>query len=245
MEIAPFIILAFFMVAVFYSMAGFGGGSSYAALLLILGMSHTEIPKVSLVMNIAVAGTAFYVYFRGGHFHLKKILPYLVASLPMAFVGANIPVSRELFCGLLGVTLLVASTRLFLVFKTPSLGTSSFSWKICLVVGAILGLLSGVVGIGGGIFLSPFLVLTRQASIKEASAQASFFIVLNSISGLLGHVGQGAFPLETLLLLVPVVWIGGQIGSRLGAFRLPQLGLQRVLASLILLVALRILGGVL
>jgi len=238
------LVLAFFVVAVLYSTAGFGGGSSYLALLFLAGISYTTIPKIALTCNLLVASSAFFHYYRGGHFQIKKVLPFVVLSIPLAFLGGSIVISKEGFCFLLGMSLLAASLRLFMSDPNPT-DTSQLSlkqaWMVGVPIGGALGFLSGLVGIGGGIFLSPLLVLMRWSRLKEASATASLFIIVNSLSGLFGQLSKGSFNMEPLLYLGAAVFLGGQIGSRIGSFHLPRLKLQRVLAGLMLLVSIRML----
>ncbi len=234
----PFWIpIAFFWVAFVYSMAGFAGGSSYIALLLLAGLSHQEVAPIALICNLVVSMSTFGHFYRGGHFKLRTVLPFIVFSVPMAYWGAKLSISKELFYGLLGFSLLMAAVRMFLSsrrFEESRPVSQRDLWTLGSPVGALTGFLSGIVGIGGGIFLSPFLLLKRWANAKQAAAAASFFILVNSFFGLLGQMQKNTVVWdETVLYLVLVVFVGGQLGSSLGSYRLPRFIVQRVSACLI------------
>lgn len=238
-ETLPFF---FFVVAFVYAMVGFAGGSSYLLVLTLAGFSHTQSAPITLICNLIVSSVGFWNFSRAGHFHLPLILPFLALSIPMAFVGTRIPITKELFFILLGFSLVFAGLRLFFLENRPSdkrLISVSHSWFLGLPVGGVMGFFSGLIGIGGGIFLSPFLILTRLASVREASAAASFFIFVNSLSGLIGKVQNGSLILpEGWWLLVLPAFFGGWIGSSLGSKRVSPVKLERVLASLILFISI-------
>ena len=242
------LILAFFVIALLYSMVGFGGGSSYLAVLALAGLPYQHIPPIALICNLIVAGTGFYYFLKGGHFNLRKALPFVVLSIPMAYWGGRIPIGKELFAILLGLSLLAAALRMLMPgdrFDGGREVSPKKAWAIGLPSGAALGFLSGLVGIGGGIFLSPLLLFLRWVNVKQAGASASFFIIVNSLSGLLGQLHKGPIKgeWECLWFLGAVVFIGGQIGSRFGSFHVPKIVLQRVLALLITAVAVKMMMG--
>lgn len=241
-----YLVPLFFLTAVVYSMAGLGGGSTYIAILVLFSLPYEMIPKVALLCNLIVAGGGFYLFFRGGHFSPKTVIPFIVTSIPAAYFGGSAPIGKGLFSILLAVSLLVAAFRMlmteeaFVVRRTVSW---KMAWRIGLPCGILLGGLAGLVGIGGGIFLSPLLYLLGWADAKKAAAASSFFILVNSISGLIGQLTKG-INLPEMTLLIPfgiAVLLGGQIGARLGVARIPRLALQRITAVLIISVALRLL----
>ena len=239
---------AFFFVALIYSMVGFAGGSSYLALLILAGLSYQQVPPIALVCNLIVSASAFWHFYKGGYFDFKKVLPFIVFSIPMAFLGGKMAIGKELFYLLLGLSLFVAGFRMLIPEKNFA-GARTVSlmkmWLVGMPIGAALGFLSGLVGIGGGIFLSPLLLLMRWLDAKQTAAAASFFILVNSLSGLLGQVQKGAMvPGEPLLFLGLAVLLGGQFGARIGATRLPRLGIQRITALLILYISINLLGKV-
>jgi uncharacterized protein len=245
-EIPIWVTIAFFAVALFYSMVGFGGGSSYLAILVLAGLSYQAIPPVALVCNLVVTAGGFWHFYRGGHFKLRAVLPFVILSIPMAYLGGRTMVSYRLFSVLLGLSLFVVALRMILPNKTFE-KSEEVSWKqawfVGIPVGALLGFLAGLIGIGGGIFLSPLLLLMRWVNMKQAAASASFFIFVNSLSGLVGQVQKGSADLGWIAPLALVVFLGGQMGSRLGAYRIPKVRLQQVLAVLIFYVSVKLLFG--
>ena len=245
-EFPAWLPLAFFAVATLYSMAGFAGGSSYLMLLVLAGISHTQAPSIALLCNIVVSSCTFWQYRRSGHFNIKMSLPFVLGSVPASYLAARmITLPKEIFFTLLGSSLLIAASRLFFIGRVIEKKEAVIPrrpWMIAIPTGGLLGFLSGLLGIGGGIFLSPVLLFMRWADAKKAAAAASFFILVNSLSGLLGQVQKGAFhPGSSLLFLALAALIGGQIGACLGAGRLPRTGLQRVTALLLLYISINFL----
>jgi len=236
----------FFVVAMFYASVGFGGGSSYLAILALIGLSHTIIPQTALVCNIVVSAGGVWHFHRAGHLDWRRMAPFVVLSVPMAYIGGRIPVGREVFFVLLGGALFLAGLRMFLPMRREGLWSDiapRTTWLIGLPVGAALGFLAGLVGIGGGIFLAPVLILSGWMDARRAAATAAVFILVNSAAGLAGQLDKG-FHLDAMVLpLVFAVFIGGQLGSRMGAYRIPVGGVRRLLAALIVVVSVRILWG--
>src|SRR3989344_420689 len=229
--------LLFFLVAFVCSTVGFAGGSSYLLVLTLAGFSHTQSAPIALACNLAVSSVALWNFAGAGHFRFRLVLPFMALSMPMAFIGARIPVGKEAFVLFLSVCLAFAGLRLTLsrfVSAEPGLPSVRSLWSWGLPAGALMGFFSGLVGIGGGIFLSPFLILKRLASVKETAAAASCFIFVNSLSGLIGKMQHGLiFQGDWWVLALPAL-CGGLAGSRLGSRRLPLLGLERILGGLIL-----------
>lgn len=248
-----FLVFLFFITALIYSSVGFGGGSTYLALLVLFHYPFEVIPKIALLCNVIVVLGGWHQFAKGGHFKIKKIGPFVLASIPFAYLGGSIAVGKTLFLILLGLSLAAAGLRLLFAepypegakHMAPSTFYTGFSWM--LLSGAGLGFISGLVGIGGGIFLAPLLYFLRWGNAKEIAAASSFFILVNSISGLLGQFNkQGEWAgFMVLLPFVLAVFFGGQIGSRIGAKKLSFVALQRVTASLILYVSFRIFWGLL
>ncbi|GER07972.1 UPF0721 transmembrane protein [Iodidimonas muriae] len=242
-----FLLFAFFLTALLYATVGFGGGSTYNALLVLSDTDYRLLPAIALLCNIIVVAGGVWQFGRRGHLHLKKIAPFLVTSIPLAWVGGRLPVSEMVFIGLLGLSLSAAGLHMLLQ-KKPD-GTASIKpsnpW-LNAAIGGALGFLSGLVGIGGGIFLAPILHLMRWDTARAIAGTCSLFILVNSISGLFGQ----AMKLDNLQLLgqltdywmlIPAVLIGGQIGSRLGAQALSETLLRRLTSVLVLYVAVRLL----
>ncbi len=243
METMPlWLPLVFFVIALLYATVGFGGGSSYLAVLAFIGLPYHSIPQVALLCNLAVSGGGVWHFYRGGHLDLRKILPFIVLSIPLAFFGGQLPIGRQLFMILLGGSLFAAGARTFLPQRKFGPGGLSpkRAWQVGLPIGAALGFLAGLVGIGGGIFLAPVLILAGWANAKQAAAAAAIFIIVNSAAGLVGQLSKGVY-LDTMVIpLVLAVVLGGQIGSRLGAYRLRVVGVRQLLGLLILFVSIRL-----
>lgn len=234
--------LVFFCIALLYSTVGFGGGSSYLAVLAVSNVSYLMMPKVALICNLLVVSGGCWHYYRQGYFNQKLILPFVLSSIPMAFVGGMYPIKEKTFLILLAGSLLFAGLRLLFVAK-PVHDPRSPSALVAAIVGALLGLLSGLVGLGGGIFLSPLMLNLKWGRPKEVAAAASAFIFLNSCAGLAGQMTKG-FPSDLLDFwpLFLAVIVGGQIGSRVGTNPLVSQHLvQRGTAVLILVVSSRLL----
>ena len=228
--------IVFFLIALFYSSVGFGGGSSYLAILSLFLTDFYEIRSTALVLNICVVtiGTLFFIKNRV--FNLKKFWPFLAASIPMAYLGAQLRLSKTSFFMVLGIALVLAGIFMLLRFVKKKMDTYEFSNPKKLLLGGSIGLLSGVSGIGGGIFLSPVLNLLKWANPRTIASLASVFILVNSISGVIGLHMAGTFKWnnELMLQLVVAVVMGGSIGSYLSnkKFNLKFLG---VLTSILVL----------
>lgn len=243
MEFPIWLYAAFFGVAAVYSLFGFGGGSSYLAILVVAGFSYRSIPPIALACNIIVAASGFYQYARAGHFKLGKTLPFVILSVPMAYLGGSLTVSKKVFCLLLGFSLFFAGLRTLIdrefQINTP---TNTRRWTLGLFAGGGIGFLSGLVGIGGGIFLSPLLLVARWADSKQAAAAAAFFILVNSAAALAAHVRKAPLEFSSIGPLVLIVFAGGLIGSRLGARHVPKLVLRRMLAVFIFYASFKLIG---
>ena len=235
------LILLFFFIALVYSSVGFGGGSSYLALLAVAGISRDVFQPAALMCNIIVVTGGAIIFYRSGALDLRRSWPFLVASVPMAFVGGLWRIGDQIFFLLLGVSLVLASV--FLWIQPEKLGkVKADSLAFNLGFGAGIGLLSGLVSIGGGIFLSPALHLMRWGEARKISALASVFILVNSIAGLAGQFARSVtIDWKFIVPLLLAVLVGGQVGSRLGARKFNPLYIKRITAVLILLAGLNIL----
>ena len=239
----PLLSLSFFGVALLYSSVGHGGGSAYLAILALLGLSPDVIKPTALWLNIIVSANGFFNYYRAGHFSAKLLMPFVLTSVPAAFLGGFVRLSPRVFSALLALALLASALRL-LFFSRAIQPRQALSerriFQISLPMGFLLGLLAGLVGVGGGIFLSPLLLILGWADAKRTAAVSSAFILLNSASGLLAHSLREAPDWGLLLPLAVVVFIGGQLGSRLGAYRIQPVPLQRLLGLVLLIAAMKL-----
>ena len=208
--------ILFFVTALIYSSVGFGGASTYLALLLLWDVPYHIFPIIALVCNIIVVSGNSLNYSRAGHLNIKLLLPYLLGSIPFAFIGGSIQIEKELFEIILFFVLGIAGGLLLINFKSYDDNSKSYKTLpiyISSLIGVILGFVSGIVGIGGGIFLSPILYLFKAAKPKHITTVASLFILINSIFGLIGQLSknQNLFELKDFLYLLLAVLIGGQI----------------------------------
>jgi len=236
--------ILFLVTAILYSSVGFGGGSTYLALLLIWGIPYSIFPLIALSCNIVVVTGNCFNYIRAGNLKLKLLIPYLIGSIPLAYIGGAIPIEKKLFEILLFLVLATAGTSLLFNFKSYDDREKSYRKipiPISIIIGGILGFASGIVGIGGGIFLSPILFLMRAGKAKHIVTTASLFILINSISGIIGQLtkNDALMQLSNYWYLIVVAIIGGQIGNFLNLKIFPVRILALLTASLVLFVALR------
>lgn len=235
------LVLSFFIIALIYSSVGFGGGSSYLTLFALMGVHFEIIRPAALMCNIIVVTGGTYIFWKEGKLDLKKSWPFITASIPLAFMGGMWRIEESTFFVLLGVCLILASILLWFQpvplkdYKTENLWLNAG-------LGGGIGLLSGLVSIGGGIFLSPVLHLLNWDRAKKISALASFFILVNSISGLAGQITRAeVIDWRFITPLLIAVFIGGQIGSRLGSRKFNPVYIKRITAGLILAAAIIVL----
>lgn len=235
--------VAFFAVAILYSAVGHAGASGYLAVMALVGIAPEEMKPTALVLNIFVASIGTYHFARAGHFSWGTLWPFLVGAFPMAFVGGRWQLPGYVYNPLVGIVLLVASFNLIWKWfrraksaPDDARAPSTPPLSLAVLVGAGVGLLAGLTGTGGGIFLSPLLILCGWADPKRTAAVTVVFVLLNSLSGLAGHFsGLQHLPQEIPVYLGAAI-AGGVIGSGLGAKRLPGDGI-RALLGVVLIVA--------
>ena len=212
--------ILFFITAILYSSVGFGGGSTYLALLLIWDIPYYIFPVVALVCNIIVVSGNSINYIRAGNYNFKLLIPFLLGSVPFAFFGGTLKIDKEIFEIILFFVLSIAGVLLLInnkSYQNNNLVIKKISSFINLMIGSVLGFVSGIVGIGGGIFLSPILFLIKAEKPKVITTTASLFILINSISGILGQLTKENVltELSNYLSLFICVLIGGLIGNYL------------------------------
>ncbi len=237
----------FFAIAAVYAMAGLGGGSSYVAALAVLGLPFGAIPQVALACNALVTAGGVWHFGRAGRVPWKLCLPFVVASVPAAYLGGRVPIGPRPFALVLGLALLAAAARMLTAPAVREIRpvTLRSAWLIGVPVGAVLGLLSGLVGIGGGVFLAGVFLLARWSDARATAGALAVFTFANSVAGLTGHIHKGLMIGAGAVPLMLAAVIGGQLGSRLGARGLPLARLRQVLAVLMMIVALDLLWEVL
>lgn len=239
LEYLPYI---FFLIALFYSSVGFGGGSSYLAILSLFFSEFYEIRSTALVLNICVVTIGTFVFVRKRIFNLKQFWPFLALSIPMAYFGAQLRLTQQVFFLILGTALILAGCFMILKFVKYKLQSKNFSLSKKLSLGGSVGLLAGISGIGGGIYLSPLLNLMGWKNPRTIASLASVFILVNSISGLIGLTVAGTFQVEYDLIfkLIIAVVLGGSIGSYLSSEKFNVRIIGVLTAALVMYVGLRL-----
>ncbi len=230
-----------FLVALLYSSVGHGGASGYLAILSFLNLPHEAMSTTALVLNLIVAGLAFYSYRRANYFKWRLVWPFLITSMPAAFLGGVVHIEARFYYLLLAAVLLIAAWQMW---RTPKSASEEQperfpSLPVALGVGVLLGFVSGVVGVGGGMFLSPLMIGLGWAGAKETSAVSAAFILANSLSGLGGRLVEGTLLMGGLWPIILAGFLGGLIGSHIGAVHLSTKGLKRVLALVLVIAAFK------
>ncbi len=236
--------ILFFVTAILYASVGFGGGSTYLALLLLWGVPYFIFPVVALTCNIIVVSGNCFNYIRAGNLNLKLLIPYLIGSIPLAFIGGSLPIEKEFFEILLFLVLTIAGVLLLFKFNSYDDKIEIFRKipiLVSILIGGILGFVSGVAGVGGGIFLSPILFLLKAGKPKHIVTTASLFILINSLSGIFGQLTKSTVlnEIQNYWFLFLAVLIGGQIGNFLNLKIFPTRILALITAGLVLFVAAR------
>lgn len=227
-----------FFVAALYSSVGHGGASGYLAVLTLLAAPRLEMATTALVLNVFVAGVAWVTFARAGRFSLSLTWPFIVLSVPAAFLGGALHVAGWVYSLALAAALLMAAWRLSVRFAPgEKREIMAPSLSVAIPTGAGIGLVSGIVGIGGGVFLSPIIILSRLASPREAAATSALFIVVNSLAGLAGRLTRAGFQMGALWPLIFAGFAGGLVGSRFGANKFSNTVLRRTLAVVLVVAA--------
>jgi uncharacterized membrane protein YfcA len=233
--------LFIFLVAGLYASVGHGGASGYLALMTLLSMPIATIKPVALMLNIAVSLIAFIQFYRSGFFNKKLFIPLAIASVPAAYAGGLLSIDPHLYKQLLGGLLFISAVRLAMPLKKEVLVVQHFNIVLVVMIGASIGFLSGMIGIGGGIILSPLLILVRYSDVKTTSGISALFIFVNSIAGLLGQMKQGIEFSSSMSVMIAVAIAGGLIGSYIGARQLNISMLKKVLAVVLFIASLKLI----
>ncbi len=246
-EALALLLALVFLVAATYASVGHGGASGYLAVLSFFALAPEVMAPSALLLNLLVAGLSFASYLRAGHFVFRLLWPFLLTSVPFAFLGGLTGVSPRLYMGLLAAALVFAAFRLLVV--APATQEENLvrppSLAVALPVGAAIGFLSGLVGVGGGIFLSPLLILLRWADARRTAAVSAAFIWINSAAGLYGQLSRKPVDWSGLIWLVGAAFAGGLVGSWLGARRFPGVWLRRILGVVLLIATVKLLRSAL
>lgn len=230
-----------FVVAALYASVGHGGASGYLALMALFAFSPVVMKPTALLLNLFVSAVSFLQFYRGKHFNWKLFLPFALASIPAAFVGGTIALTSGIYKTVLGLLLLIPIVRfLFFANLKPDEIRASNIWLSVLIGGAI-GFLSGLIGIGGGIILSPVLLLLKWADMKQTAAISALFIFVNSLAGLAGQLTKGIQFTADMWLFVAVAFAGGLVGAWAGSLRFNQTVLKYTLALVLMLASYKLL----
>ncbi len=241
-EILIFVSLLIGIVAFCYASVGHGGASGYLGVLSFFILAPKELSSTALLLNILVSATSSYSYFKAGHLRQDLLRSFLITSVPFAFLGGTLHISVKLYSLILAVALMIAAIRLNwkLQLKSMDAPKKLNSFWIPLLVGALIGVVSGLIGIEGGIFLSPLLLLANWATPKESAAISAPFILVNSCAGLLGRYFSGALVLGQMTPFLICAFLGGLLGSHLGANRFTSSLLRAILAIVLILASFKL-----
>ena len=230
-----------FVIAFLYASVGHGGASGYLALMAIFSIAPAVMKPTALLLNLFVSAVSFIQFYRGGHFKWKIFLPLALASVPMAFLGGLITIDGTIYKNMLGFLLIIPIIR-FLFFaniKVEEIKKSNIALSV--LIGAVIGFLSGLIGIGGGIILSPVLLLLKWTDQKQTAAISAAFIFVNSLSGLAGQLTKGIHFSPDMIAYVAIAFVAGLCGAYFGSLRFKQAILKNILALVLMLAAYKLI----
>lgn len=230
-----------FVVAFLYASVGHGGASGYLALMALFSFNPSVMKSSSLILNIFVSFIAFFQYHRGGHFNWKLFLPFVITSIPASFIGAYITLDALAYKKILGVLLIFPILRILGVFGKDTDTIKELNLLGALIIGAIIGLLSGMIGIGGGIILSPIILLLHWGNMKQTAAISALFIFVNSIAGLAGLISKGTTIDNQIYSLVLIAITGGMAGAYIGRKQLSNKTLKVILSLVLFIASIKLL----
>ena len=241
METIILFYILLFLVAFLYSSVGHGGASGYLALMALFSITPEVMKPTALLLNLFVSLTSFIQFYRGGHFKWKIFLPFAIASVPLAYAGGLISIEADIYKKILGILLLIPIIRFvfFANIKVEEIKKSNVA--LSLIIGAAIGFLSGLIGIGGGIILSPLLLLLKWSDLKQTAAISALFIFVNSLSGLAGQLQKGISFSVDMYAYVAVAFIGGLCGAYFGSLKFKQNILQYLLALVLIVASYKLL----
>jgi len=236
----PLLLLLLPIVAFLYASVGHGGASGYLALMSLFALPITFMKPTALILNILVSGISFYFYYREKNFKWNLFYPFAITSIPFSFLGGFLTVDSKIYKIILGTLLLFAVFRLLGFFGKEKTSLKEINILLALLIGAIIGFLSGLIGIGGGIVLSPILLLLGWANMKQIAAVSALFKFVNSISGIFGFLSKGGEIPTSSTLLIGIVFIGGFFGAYYGSKKFNTFVLRNVLALVLVIAILKL-----
>jgi uncharacterized membrane protein YfcA len=241
MSVTIIFLLLLFIVAFLYASVGHGGASGYLALMALFSMSPAVMRPTALMLNLFVSLSAFILFYRGGHFKWKIFLPFALASIPCSFIGGMIEMDAAIYKKLLGILLLIPVGRMLLSTNGDEHTKNTPDLKLSLLIGAVIGFLSGLIGIGGGIILSPVLLMMSWTTQKQTAAISALFIFVNSVAGLAGQFSQGISLQPDMLAYVGVAFVGGSAGAWIGSAKLDHKALKYLLSIVLIVASIKLL----
>ncbi|RYG04484.1 MAG: sulfite exporter TauE/SafE family protein [Chitinophagaceae bacterium] len=230
-----------FIVAFLYASVGHGGASGYLALMAIFAISPLVMKPTALLLNLFVSSVSFAQFYRGRHFKWKIFWPFIATSIPFSFAGGTMAIESHMYKRILGALLIIPVIRFFFFPNASRTDHKPSTIPLSLVIGAVIGLLSGMIGIGGGIILSPILILLKWTDQKQTAAISAAFIFVNSVAGLAGQLVKGITFTQDMVLYVGVAFVGGIAGAYFGSLKFPQTALKYVLATVLALACYKLL----
>ncbi len=230
-----------FIVAFLYSSVGHGGASGYLALMALFSFSPNLMKPSALILNIFVSFISFYQYYKGGYFNWKLFLPFVVSSIPASFLGATISLDPNVYKKILGILLIFPILKLFGFIGKETEQTKEVQWSWALLIGGIIGFLSGMIGIGGGIILSPIILLLHWGNMRQTAAVSALFIFTNSISGLAGLLSKGVQISSDIYVLVLIAVSGGILGAYYARKKFSNKTLKQILAIVLVIACIKLL----
>lgn len=230
-----------FVIAILYSSVGHGGASGYLAFMAVLSFSPAVMRLAALTLNILVSAIALFSYAQNGHFKFKMFWPFAITAVPMAYTGGLISIDTGPYKIILGIFLLFASMRMIFAMKVNDSIRKELNIPMALLLGAFLGFFSGLIGIGGGIILSPVILLLHWANAKQTAAISAAFILVNSLAGLTGFLSKNSMPEMEIVYMILAGIAGGLIGSYVGSYRIKELYLRYSLAVVLVFAGIKLI----
>ncbi len=240
MDVNIYFLSSLFIIAFLYASVGHGGASGYLALMALFGISTVFMRSSALTLNVFVSAASFIAFYHQGYFKIKILKAFIIGSIPMAFVGSRIIIDPQFFKYILAIFLIFAVARMVYIPKKEIKEVIAFNNIIAFFIGGFLGFFSGLIGIGGGIVLSPVLLLLGWTNVKETAAISAIFIFLNSVSGILGLVSSGTNFSPQVILWIIIAFSGGILGAYFGSKKLTHLKLKYLLAFVLLLASIKL-----
>lgn len=228
------------LVAFLYASVGHGGASGYLALMALFSFPESVMRPTGLLLNLFVAAIAFYYFWKKGYFNPKLFFAFAIGSIPLSYLGGLMHIDPYYYKIILALLLVFAILKLLNVFGKKNEEIKSIKWIPAIIVGAIIGFLSGLIGIGGGIILSPLILILKWGNIKEAAAVSALFIWVNSAAGMAGQIHEGVVFSSNTWIYVGLAVLGGLIGGYLGSYKLDNKALRNMLAFVLILACVKL-----